>query len=135
MGTCVWGKRIRVDYHRGRIDARQCFASYQYAASFWSGRGKRSRVKTGKKRLRQNAAIHRGCRARRRCTYGWTMKGHYGNYGGQFVPETLMHPLEELEAAYIEAQRDPGFQAELDNLMHNYSGRPTPLYFAKRLTQ
>jgi tryptophan synthase beta chain len=63
------------------------------------------------------------------------MKGHFGNYGGQFVPETLMHPLEELETAYADAQRDPGFQAELDNLFHNYSGRPTPLYFAKRLTQ
>jgi tryptophan synthase beta chain len=63
------------------------------------------------------------------------MKGHFGNYGGQFVPETLMHPLEELEAAYADAQHDPGFQAELDNLFHNYSGRPTPLYFAKRLTE
>jgi len=63
------------------------------------------------------------------------MKGHYGNYGGQFVPETLMHPLEELEEAYTESQRDPSFQAELDNLFHNYSGRPTPLYFAKRLTE
>ena len=63
------------------------------------------------------------------------MKGHYGNYGGQFVPETLMHPLEELEEAYTEALRDPSFQAELDNLFHNYSGRPTPLYFARRLTE
>jgi tryptophan synthase beta chain len=63
------------------------------------------------------------------------MKGHFGKYGGQFVPETLMHPLEELEAAYLEAQRDPTFQAELDHLFHNYSGRPTPLYFAERLTQ
>jgi len=63
------------------------------------------------------------------------MKGHFGNYGGQFVPETLMHPLEELEAAYLEAQRDPTFQAELDHLFHNYSGRPTPLYFAERLTK
>jgi tryptophan synthase beta chain len=63
------------------------------------------------------------------------MKGHYGNYGGQFVPETLMHPLEELEAAYIDAQRDPGFHAELDHLFHNYSGRPTPLYFAERLSK
>ena len=55
------------------------------------------------------------------------MKGHFGDYGGQFVPETLMHPLEELESAYADAQRDPSFQAELDNLFHNYSGRPTPL--------
>src|SRR6266699_6343653 len=134
MGTCVWSKRIWVDYHRRRIDAPQCFASYQYAASFWSRRGKRSGVKTGKKRLRQNAAIHRGSRARRRCTYGWTMKGHYGNYGGQFVPETLMHPLEELEAAYTASQRDPSFQLEFDQLLRHYSGRPTALYFAERLT-
>src|SRR5216117_2095787 len=63
------------------------------------------------------------------------MKGHFGNYGGQFVPETLMHPLEELEAAYVEAQRDPLFQSQLDELFHDYSGRPTPLYFAGRLTK
>jgi tryptophan synthase beta chain len=63
------------------------------------------------------------------------MKGHFGNYGGQFVPETLMHPLEELEAAYLAARRDPAFQADLDHLFHNYSGRPTPLYFAERLTK
>ena len=62
------------------------------------------------------------------------MKSHYGNYGGQFVPETLMHPLEELEAAYTAAQRDPGFQLEFDQLLRHYSGRPTALYFAERLT-
>jgi tryptophan synthase beta chain len=63
------------------------------------------------------------------------MKGHYGKYGGQFVPETLMHPLEELEAAYEATKKDPGFHAALDDLYHNYSGRPTALYFAERLTQ
>jgi len=63
------------------------------------------------------------------------MKGHYGNYGGQFVPETLMHPLEELEAAYTAAQRDPGFQLEFAQLLRHYSGRPTALYFAERLTK
>ena len=63
------------------------------------------------------------------------MKGHFGHYGGQFVPETLMHPLEELEQAYEAAQRDPDFHAELDSLFKNYSGRPTPLYFAERLTR
>src|SRR5881398_4229085 len=62
------------------------------------------------------------------------MKGHYGNYGGQFVPETLMHPLEELEAAYTAAQRDPSFQLDFDQLLRHYSGRPTALYFAERLT-
>ena len=63
------------------------------------------------------------------------MKGHYGNYGGQFVPETLMHPLEELEAAYTAAQRDPSFQLEFAQLLRHYSGRPTALYFAERLTK
>ena len=63
------------------------------------------------------------------------MKGHYGAYGGQFVPETLMNPLEELEAAYVEARADPTFQAGLEDLFANYSGRPTPLYFARRLSE
>ena len=63
------------------------------------------------------------------------MKGHYGKYGGQFVPETLMYPLEELEAAYDQANADPQFHADLDDLYHNYSGRPTALYFAERLTR
>jgi len=61
------------------------------------------------------------------------MKGHFGVYGGQFVPETLMYPLEELEEAYTSTQRDPAFQARLDHLFYNYSGRPTPLYNAERL--
>ena len=63
------------------------------------------------------------------------MKGHFGTYGGQFVPETLMYPLEELEQAYSEARKDSGFQARLDHLFFNYSGRPTPLYLAERLSQ
>lgn len=62
------------------------------------------------------------------------MTGHFGKYGGQFVPETLMHPIEELTAAYDAAQKDPEFVRRLDELYHEYSGRPTPLYFAKRLT-
>ncbi len=61
-------------------------------------------------------------------------QGHFGPYGGKFVPETLMHPLEELEAAYLKAKMDPSFQAELNRLFHEYSGRPTPLFFASRLT-
>jgi tryptophan synthase beta chain len=62
-------------------------------------------------------------------------QGHYGPYGGKFVPETLMHPLEELEHAYHVARQDPDFQAELQYYWHEYAGRPTPLYYAKRLTQ
>jgi tryptophan synthase beta chain len=61
--------------------------------------------------------------------------GHFGPYGGRFVPETLMAPLDELEKAYHVAREDPAFGAELDDLLHNYAGRPTPLYFARRLSE
>ena len=61
--------------------------------------------------------------------------GHFGPYGGRYVPEILMAPIEELEMAYLAAREDPAFQAELANLLHTYAGRPTPLYFAKRLTE
>jgi tryptophan synthase beta chain len=61
--------------------------------------------------------------------------GHFGPYGGRYVPEVLMAPLEELETAFLEARRDPAFQAELHDLLHNYAGRPTPLYFARRLSE
>jgi len=61
-------------------------------------------------------------------------RGHFGPYGGQFVPETLMHPLEELSAAFDAAKDDPAFHQELDYLLSNYVGRPTPLFFAERLT-
>ena len=61
--------------------------------------------------------------------------GRFGAYGGRYVPETLMAALEELEQAYAEAQADPAFAAELADLLHHYCGRPTPLYFAKRLTE
>jgi tryptophan synthase beta chain len=61
-------------------------------------------------------------------------RGRFGPYGGQFVPEVLMTPLHELEAAYAAARSDPGFAAELGNLLTTYVGRPTPLTFAARLT-
>jgi tryptophan synthase beta chain len=61
--------------------------------------------------------------------------GHFGRYGGRYVPETLMSPLIELERAYATARRDRGFQARLRELMTSYAGRPTPLYFAARLTE
>ncbi len=60
-------------------------------------------------------------------------RGRYGSYGGRFVPETLMGPLEELEEAYRQAIQDPAFQAELDDLFKTYAGRPTPLTPARRL--
>jgi tryptophan synthase beta chain len=61
-------------------------------------------------------------------------RGRFGEFGGQFVPETLMPCLLELESAYEEAVRDPDFRSSLDGLLKTYSGRPTPLYFARRLT-
>ncbi len=61
--------------------------------------------------------------------------GHFGPYGGRYVPEVLMAPLEELEQAYLDARKDPAFEAELKDLLANYAGRPTPLYFARRLSQ
>ncbi|PTL35429.1 tryptophan synthase subunit beta [Candidatus Methylomirabilis limnetica] len=61
--------------------------------------------------------------------------GHFGRYGGKFVPETLMAALTELEKVYLEAKADPGFQSELQGYLRHYVGRPTPLYFARRLTE
>jgi tryptophan synthase beta chain len=61
--------------------------------------------------------------------------GHFGPYGGRFVPETLMSALLDLEREYEIARKDPAFQKELDYLLREFVGRPTPLYFAERLTQ
>src|SRR5437763_438652 len=61
--------------------------------------------------------------------------GHWGRYGGRFVPETLMAPLEELTVAYEAARADQDFQKELDQLLRDYAGRPTSLFFARRLTE
>jgi len=64
-----------------------------------------------------------------------TIPGRFGPYGGRYVPETLVAALDELDQAYAEAKNDPAFQARLDSLLLNYAGRPTPLYFATRLTE
>jgi tryptophan synthase beta chain len=61
--------------------------------------------------------------------------GHFGLYGGRYVPETLMYPLQQLEEEYFRAQHDPVFQKELDYYLRQFCGRPTPLYFAERLTR
>src|SRR3989449_4680290 len=62
-------------------------------------------------------------------------QGHFGPYGGRYVPETLMHPLQELEDEYARAQKDPAFQREFEDYLKEFCGRPTPLYFAERLTR
>jgi tryptophan synthase beta chain len=61
--------------------------------------------------------------------------GHFGLYGGRYVPETLMYPLQQLEEEYFRAQQDPEFQRELTYYLRQFCGRPTPLYFAERLTR
>ena len=62
-------------------------------------------------------------------------RGHFGIYGGRFVAETLMPLILELEQAYARAKADPAFQKEMNGHLANYVGRPSPLYFAQRLTQ
>src|SRR6266566_4783645 len=62
-------------------------------------------------------------------------QGHFGAYGGRFVPETLMHPLQELQDEYGRAQKDPEFQREFEYYLREFCGRPTPLYLAERLTR
>ncbi len=62
-------------------------------------------------------------------------RGHFGIYGGRFVAETLMPLVLELERAYAEARNDPAFKAEMDYFLKHYVGRPSPLYFAERLTE
>ena len=60
--------------------------------------------------------------------------GHFGTYGGRYAPEVLMAPLEEIERTYDDARKDPAFHEELHELLTTYAGRPTPLYFARRLS-
>jgi len=62
-------------------------------------------------------------------------KGKYGEFGGRFIPETLYHAVEELEHAYLRFKQDEDFRRELDSLLRQYAGRPTPLYFARNLTK
>jgi tryptophan synthase beta chain len=62
-------------------------------------------------------------------------RGHFGQFGGRYVAETLMPLILDLEAEYKRAKSDPAFQAEFDDLLEHYVGRPSPLYFAPRLTE
>ena len=68
-------------------------------------------------------------------TTGPDENGKFGIFGGRFVAETLMPLVLALEQAYKSAQQDPSFKAEMDNLMQDFVGRPSPLYFAERLTE
>ena len=62
-------------------------------------------------------------------------RGYFGDFGGRFVPETLVEPIEELERAYLAVRDDQAFANELNRLLKHYVGRPTPVYEARRLTE
>jgi len=81
------------------------------------------------------ASVVRSRTAGKTAQGGKPSPGRFGVYGGRYVPETLMAALEELERAYEKARRDPKFQRRLNELLHTYAGRPTPLFFARRLTR
>ncbi|MEO1655611.1 MAG: tryptophan synthase subunit beta, partial [Bacteroidota bacterium] len=62
-------------------------------------------------------------------------KGYYGKFGGAYIPEMLYPNIEELRSRYLEIMYEPGFQKEFNSLLKDYVGRPTPLYYAKRLSE
>ena len=82
-----------------------------------------------------NITLKNPGRAGKKAPAGGAAAGRFGVYGGRYVPETLMAALDELEREYEKAKRDPKFQQRLDELLKTYAGRPTPLFFARRLTQ
>src|SRR5438128_1635229 len=98
-------------------------------------RGLRCRGAAGPEGSRQGLAVRRRGEGRAMMPKLPDAQGHFGRFGGRFVPETLMAPLIELERAWLAAKRDRTFQRRLATLLHDYAGRPTPLYFAERLTE
>ncbi len=89
----------------------------------------KTKVSTGRKPTPASALLQRGKKLPA------SEPGRFGVYGGRYVPETLMAALDELEREYSKAKRDPKFQSRLAMLLHTYAGRPTPLFFAQRLTK
>ena len=65
---------------------------------------------------------------------GHIIEGSFGEYGGRYIPETLVPPIDELEKAYSKCQKDPSFKRRLRYYLNEYAGRPTPLYFAENLS-
>src|SRR5262245_30020685 len=118
-----------------RAHARQRRARRRHCAAPRGGRELRGGGAAWQEGSGQGSAIHRGSEGRRTVKTLPDAQGHFGRFGGRFVPETLMAPLIELEHAYAAARRDRAFQRRLAGLLTDYAGRPTPLYFAARLSE
>ncbi|MBI3268679.1 MAG: tryptophan synthase subunit beta [Planctomycetes bacterium] len=122
--------RPRTDPPRGRPDAGQHRRGAGASAAFRRGRFERRRVAAGTEGRGAGARLRGGS-----ASVGQPdRRGYFGEFGGQFVPETLMPALAELERAWRRYRREPAFVRELSALQADYSGRPTPLYRADRLT-
>ena len=136
--TWDWSKAQHLDqkdHHRRWAGCRERANRHRTSAALGRGRLLAHRKISRRERSRQNAQIHPGRAGNHDDAAMPDAGGHFGPYGGRYVPEVLMAPLEELEQAYLEARHDPAFQAELKDLLANYAGRPTPLYHAKRLSE
>src|SRR5208283_5275802 len=137
--------------HRRRLASGKCAGGYSPAPSLGRGRFFRRRTRTRQERspksprlCRSRAGHGRGKLTMASAAAGKMMTvktppkaatgGRFGAYGGRYVPETLMAALEELEREYEKAKRDRKFQQRLDLLLKTYAGRPTPLFFARRLS-
>src|SRR2546422_114169 len=131
-GGGAW-RRASADHSLRRPHPRQRGAGGGHRASARGGRELRRGGAAGQEGSRQGPALHR--RGEGRAMRLPDARGHFGRFGGRFVPETLMAPLIELEKAYLAARRDRKFQARFASLLADYAGRPTPLYFAARLTE
>ena len=127
----------------GRAHAGERGGGHRDRAAVRGGRGGGHRGRAGSQgRAQARGVLPRGGRrrggARARMSQergGLGAEREFGPYGGRFVPETLVPALDELEAAWLEARADPGFGAELEMLLADYAGRPTPLYLAPRLSE
>src|SRR4051812_10540315 len=84
---------------------------------------------------REGSGVHPSCRVGDGVRESGSLPRRFGDYGGRYVPETLIPALDDLERAWLEARDDPGFEHDLERLLRDYGGRPTPLYLAERLSE
>src|SRR5215831_17856330 len=129
------GQRPVADHPRGGPDAGERRPRRRDCAPLRRRRGLGSRGAAGPQGPRQGVAVRRRGQGRAVKKTLPDAHGHFGRFGGRFVPETLMAPLIELEQAWAAAKRDRKFQRRLADLLRDYAGRPTPLYFAQRLSE